>query len=59
MDNAALVEHATGFVDFFTNTFVAECGIITACSIKTVGCSAAYTGDKLTIDTTSGKIESK
>jgi hypothetical protein len=58
VDDAALVEHAAGSVDFFTNPWEAECGIITTCSIKAVGCTDAYTGDKLTIDAASGKIES-
>jgi hypothetical protein len=59
VDSDTLVEQAPGSAGFFTNPFEAECGIITTCVIKAQGCSAAYTGDKFTIDATSGKVESK
>jgi len=58
VDSADKVTHAASSATFFTNPFEAECGIITACSIKLVGCSAPYTGDKLFIDAASGKVES-
>jgi hypothetical protein len=59
VDSTALVTQGTSSAAFFTNPFKAECGVITTCVIKAQGCSAAYTGDKLTIDATSGKVESK
>jgi len=59
VDNAALVEQAAGSASFFTNPFNGECGVITACSIKAAGCTDAYTGDKLSITSNTGKVESK
>jgi hypothetical protein len=59
VDSATLVPQAALSATFFTNPFLVECGVITTCVIKTQGCSAPYTGDKLTIDATTGKVESK
>ena len=50
---------AAGSADWFTNPFLGECGVITACTIKVAGCASDYAGSNLVIDASTGEVTAK
>lgn len=58
-NSASLVTQINDYSEFFTNQNSGHCGTIKNCLLLQNGCTSPYSGDKLVITTSTGKVESK